>query len=172
MYVASVFPLLFLSCQIWTLGSCTAFTLIFSPVLHSSHFLVDWFSQTGLLKQKLILIDNHQYHECGRTILLVPVLLRLKFAIWIYLGAHLWCKCCANVVVPVITVKGQTEDALSSAYLVLGRNHSPSLCFTEPLANCYVHIIKILHMKNLILPLFIHLFASNQSQRSWTFLVG
>lgn len=62
--------------------------------------------------------------------------------------ASLWCKCCANVVVPLVTVKGQSTVALSSAYLVLGRDHSPSLCFTEPLTNSSVHIIKILHMKN------------------------
>lgn len=63
--------------------------------------------------------------------------------------ASLWCKCCANVVVPLVTVKGQTTVALSSAYLVLGRDHSPSLCFTEPLTNSSVHIIKILHMIHL-----------------------
>lgn len=32
---------------------------------------------------------------------------------------------------PLVTVKGQIEVALSSAYLVLLRDHSPSLCFTE-----------------------------------------
>lgn len=59
--------------------------------------------------------------------------------------------------VPLVTVKGQTKFALSSAYLVLGRDHSPSLCFTKPLTNSSVHIIKILHMKTLILFFFLHI---------------
>lgn len=85
-------------------------------------------------------------------LLLVPVLLGLKFNIWVLLEgrggagvASLWCKCCANVVVPLVTDEGQTRA--SSAYLVLGRDHSPSLCLTEPLTTSSVHIIKILHMK-------------------------
>lgn len=94
---------------------------------------------------------------------LVPVLLGLKFNILLGGGeggglASLWCKCCANVVVPLVTVKGQTKVALSSAYLVLGRDHSPSLCFTEPLTNSSVHIIKILHMKTSIFFPFLYVF--------------
>lgn len=67
--------------------------------------------------------------------------------------ASLWCKCCANVVVPLVTVKGRTTSQASPVRtLVLGRDHSPSSCFTDPLTNSSVHIIKILHMKPLKLP--------------------
>lgn len=64
------------------------------------------------------------------------------------------CKCCENVVVPLVTVKGQTKVALSGAYWYWeGTTHSP--CFTEPLTDSSVHIIKILHIKALLLFLFI-----------------
>lgn len=97
----------------------------------------------------------------------VPLLLGLKFIIGFYRGwgtgmggggrgaglASLWCKCCANVVVPLVTVKGRTTSQASPVHtLVLGRDHSPSSCFTDPLTNSSVHIIKILHMKPLKLP--------------------
>lgn len=109
-----------------------------------------------------------------RVLPFVPVLLGLKFKHWVLLGteggegrvASLWCKCCANVVVPLIT-----------AYLVLGRDHSPSLCFTEPpLTNSSVHIIKVLHMRKSslyffdlyqILSLQVEIFRDSSFNFSW-----
>lgn len=54
-----------------------------------------------------------------------------------------------NVVVPLVTIKGQTKVALSGAYWYW-EGTTRSLCFSEPLTDSSVHIIKILHMITLV----------------------
>lgn len=151
LYVASVFPLLFLCVAKyeWCAASCTAFTLIFSPVVHSSHNLLDWFSPAGFFLNHScwisfpptsLLIDYHQVYECGRIAGFFTLFLFFwasKFSIGFYWGrdvwgaglASLWCKCCANVVVPLVTVKGQTESRPLQCIFGVGKGPLTQLVF-------------------------------------------
>lgn len=64
-----------------------------------------------------LLIDNHQIYECGRipSKMFCSCSSGLEIKHWVLWGGegggglHLWCKCCANVVVPLVTVKGQND---------------------------------------------------------------